>query len=104
MTALLSLKGDCTPLRRTHLFDDYQIKRLMKIADDAATTAAREYGGIDADDIAGNILEQALKAEHRYETHIDNDNWLWSVMYAEGIKYCNKQVRDFMYYSDEYYY
>lgn len=86
------------------MFDDYQAKRLYEIANDAASTAAREYVGIDADDIAGHMMEKALRSEGRYTEHFDNDRWLWSVMYAEGISYCNKQVRDFMHYSDEYYY
>ncbi|GAA2687802.1 hypothetical protein [Nonomuraea recticatena] len=83
---------------------DEAIKRALAIADDAARVAARNYVGIDADDISGHIVEKILKNEARYDLHADNERWLWAVMYAEGIAYCNKQVRDFMYYSDEHYY
>lgn len=86
------------------MFDDYQVKRLYEIAESASIAASRDYVGIDADDIAGHMLEKAIRSEDRYEQHIDNDNWLWAVMYGEGIAYCNKQVRDFMHFSDEYYY
>lgn len=86
------------------MFDDYTTERLRRIAFDAAGIAARDYVGIDHDDIAGHIIERVFRARDRFEVHIDNDKWLWAVMYAEGIAYCNKQVRNFMYYSDQYFY
>lgn len=86
------------------MFDDETVKRLMGLSEDASKKAEREYIGIDADDIAGHIMEQVYRAPHRWERHLDSDAWLWSVMYAEGISYCRKQVRDFMWYSAEHFY
>lgn len=86
------------------MFDDLTVKRIRDLADDVSRIAARNYVGIDHDDIGGHILECVFASSERFERHLDNDGWLWAVMYAEGIKYCNKQVRDFMFYSDEHYY
>jgi hypothetical protein len=60
--------------------------------------------GIDAEDIASAIMEQVCRNPERIERHIEHKGWLWSVMYSEGVKYCNEQVRNFMYYSGEYFY
>lgn len=86
------------------MFDDMTVERIRGIADDAAKIASRNYTGIDADDISSQIIECVFRGAHRFEQNLDNDRWLWAVMYAEGIKYCNQQVRDFMYYSDEHFY
>lgn len=86
------------------MFDDLTLARIQVASKDAARCAAREFNGIDVDDIEGHILERVCRSPHRFERNIENTNWLWSAFYAEAIAYCNKQVRDFMYYSDEYYY
>lgn len=86
------------------MFDDASTDELIKLANDAASLAARNYFGIDAEDIASNTLEVVFKSPARFERHLEHRGWLWSVFYAESVKYCNKCVRDFMFYSDKHYY
>lgn len=87
------------------LFDDeVTLQELMSMADDAARLAARNYQGIDAEDVKSAIMEIVCRRPDRIERHIEHKGWLWSVFYAEGVKYCNEQVRAFEHYSGEYFY
>lgn len=87
------------------LFDDeVTLQELMSMADDAARLAARNYTGIEADDIQSAIMEKVCRQPHRIERHLEHKGWLWSVFYSEAILYCNEQVRNFMHYSGEYFY
>lgn len=74
------------------------------MADDAARLAARNYYGIEAEDIQSTIMEIVCKRPERIERHLEHKGWLWSVFYGEAIRYCNEQVRSFMHYSGEYFY
>lgn len=74
------------------------------MADDAANLASRNYYGIESDDIQSAIMETVCKRPDRIERHLEHKGWLWSVFYAEAIKYCNQQVRSYMHYSGEYFY
>lgn len=74
------------------------------MAEDAARLAARNYVGIEAEDIQSAIMEIVCRQPERIERHIEHKGWLWSVFYSEAILYCNKQVRSFMHYSGEYFY
>jgi len=86
------------------MFDDVTLRELMSLAEDAARLAARNYTGIEAEDIQSAIMEIVCRRPDRIERHLEHKGWLWSVFYAEGIRYCNEQVRNFMYYSGEYFY
>jgi hypothetical protein len=86
------------------LFDEVTLHELMSMADDAASLAARSYYGIDAEDIQATIMEIVCRRPDRIERHLEHKGWLWSVFYAEAIRYCNEQVRSYMHYSGEYFY
>jgi DNA-directed RNA polymerase specialized sigma24 family protein len=86
------------------LDDELSLQELMSMAEDAARLAARNYTGIDAEDIQSAIMETVCRRPDRIERHLEHKGWLWSVFYGEAIAYCNQQVRNFMYYSGEYYY
>lgn len=86
------------------LYDDPTVTELLQLANDAARLAARNYFGIDAEDVASAVLEVVYKSPKRFERHLEHRGWMWSVFYAEAVKYCNKCVRDFMFYSAEHYY
>jgi hypothetical protein len=86
------------------LFDEVTLQELMSMADDAARLAARNYSGIEAEDIQSTIMEIVCRQPDRIERHLEHKGWLWSVFYSEAILYCNKQVRSFMHYSGEYFY
>lgn len=104
MTGHSYSRGCRTRLMENNFFDDPTTDELIKLANDAAKLAARSYFGIDAEDIASSILETVYKNAKRYERHLEHRGWLWSVFYAEAVKYCNACVRDFQYFSNEYYY
>lgn len=86
------------------MFDEVTLQELMSMAEDAARLAARNYTGIEAEDIQSSIMEIVCRQPDRIERHIEHKGWLWSVFYSEAILYCNKQVRSFMHYSGEYFY
>lgn len=86
------------------MFDEVTLAELMSLAEDAANLAARNYTGIEAEDIQSAILEIVCRRPERIERHLEHKGWLWSVFYGEAIKYCNQQVASFMHYSGEYFY
>lgn len=89
----------------SHLFEDeVTLRELMSLAEDAARLAARNYVGIEADDIQSAIMEIVCTRPDRIERHLEHKGWLWSVFYGEAIKYCNEQVRNYEHFSAEYLY
>ncbi|SDH17977.1 hypothetical protein SAMN05421505_11281 [Sinosporangium album] len=76
----------------------------MALAEDAGRIAASQYVGIEAEDISAHVILHACENSELFERHLDHDAWLWSVLYATAIRYCNKQTIDWMYYSGQYVY
>lgn len=93
-----------TRMESSLMDDELTLHELMSMAEDAARLASRNYTGIDAEDIQSAIMETVCRRPDRFERHLEHKGWLWSVFYGEAIAYCNQQVRNFMYYSGEYFY
>lgn len=92
-------------VQESRIFDEeITLHELMSMAEDAARLAARQYVGIEWEDIQSAIMEIVCSKPHRFERHLEHKGWLWSVFYAEAIAYCNVQVRSYMHYSGEYFY
>jgi len=86
------------------VFEEVTLEELMSLADDAANLAARNYVGIDAEDISSAIMEIVCRNPERIERHLEHKGWLWSVFYGEAVRYCNEQVATFQYYTGEHFY
>lgn len=86
------------------MFDDFTLARIQVTVRDVAKIAVREFDGIDPEDVESLLLEKVFRYPDRYEKHIDNAGWLWAALYGDAIAHCRKMIRDFMFYSAEYYY
>jgi hypothetical protein len=84
------------------MFPNLTTDEVMELAAKVGKRVAREYPGIEADDIASEALRQLVdKAE---SLNCDDEPYIYKVLYNDGVRYAAKERYDYMISTSKYVY
>lgn len=84
------------------MFEHVTAEEVVQMANRAGRRVAREYPGIEAEDIAEEALTRLYERAERLRSATADH--LYSVLEGEGVKYAAKERYDFILYSSQYVY